>query len=211
MMIKTFKNNFEYIDFITSVQLTDNEVMCSNFIPSSFFPKDIIDYFFDKKESIPEHKLASEKLWNYGKQQQLKLKESKIKFAFEFDSFNKFLEFGLVHEASKNFETSLSTRIAVVEKMISVIDNIFLITEPTPFVFRLIPTETVIIDVDRNKTSQTIQGIVIQDKNLYDNFYDEFNRLTDLSEKLIPKTKLLDELVKAKQTLKNGTKTRLKI
>lgn len=210
-MIKAFKNNFEYIDFITSIGPTDNEVMCTNFIPSLFFPKDIIDYYFNKKDYIPEHKLASEKLWNYGKQQQMKLKENKLKFAFEFDSFNTFLENGIVHESSKNFETSLTTRISVIDKMITFIDNIFLITEPTPFVFRLIPSDTVIIDVDRNKSSQTIQGMVIQDKALYENFHTEFIRLIELSQKSIPKTKLLDALFKAKQTLKNGTKTRLKI
>ena len=181
--------------------------MCSNFIPSAFFPKDIIDYFFDKKDFLKEHKLASEKLWKHGKLVQGKLKLQKMKVAFELTSLNIFLGKGLVHEAITNFEVSLLTRISVVEMMIQYIDSVVLIVEPTPFVFRLIPPNTVIIDVDRNKSSQTIQGIVIENETVFANFQSEFNRLVSVSEKLIDKNVLISELNKAKQTLRNGIKT----
>ena len=91
-MIKTFKNNFDYIDYITANEITEGEIICSNFVPSAFFPKDIIDYFFDKKEHIEKHKLAADKLWQYGRGVLKNLKAGKIQIGIELHSFKIFIE-----------------------------------------------------------------------------------------------------------------------
>ncbi len=209
-MIKTFKTNIDYINFITSNKIIHGEIICSNFIPSAFFPKDIIAYFFNKKEHIDEYAIAADKLWRYGKNILTNLKEGKIQIAMEYQSLKMFVEQGIVHEATKNFESSLSTRIYVVETILKYLNQIYFLPEPTPFVFKLIPYETVIIDVDRNKTEQTIQGMVIVDKNIFRDFNNEFNRLKKSSLK-IDKQKLRKTLIQAKATLKLGSRTILHI
>ena len=208
-MIRTFKTNFDYIDFITSMEIVSGEVICSNFVPSAFFPKEVIDYFFDKKEHIEEHKIASNKLWQYGKSVLNNLKNERIQIGIELHSFKTFIEKGIVHEATKNFETSLATRIKVLDTILFHLNHIYFLPEPTPYVFRLIPHETVIIDVDRNKTEQTIQGILVQDKQLYQDFKEEFNRLKKCSINNVNKVKLRKTLLKARTTLKLGVQTKL--
>lgn len=88
-MIKAFKTNSDYIDFITSNEIKHGEVVCSNFVQAHFFPKDIIDYFFNKKEYIENHKTAADKLWKHGKSVLKNLKEEKIQIGIEFYSFKK--------------------------------------------------------------------------------------------------------------------------
>ena len=210
-MIRTFKNNFDYIDFITAKEIKDGEIFCSNFVPSAFFPRDIIDFYFDKKEHIEKHKIATDKLWLYGKSVMKNLKEGKIQICIEFHSFKKFIEKGVVHEATENFEASLSTRIQVIDSILNHFNNIYFLPEPTPFVFRLIPKDIVVIDVDRNKTEQTIQGIVIQDTQIYIDFMEEFERLKKSSIAKLNKEKIRKTLTEAKITLKAGTQTTLHI
>lgn len=123
----------------------------------------------------------------------------------------KFIEKGIVHEATESFETSLSIRIQVIDTILAHLTNIYFLPEPTPYVFRLIPDETVVIDVDRNKTEQTIQGMVIQDKQLYFDFMNEFERLKKCSLCNINKEKLSETLIRARTTLKSGVKTTLSL
>lgn len=208
--INIFKNNFDYIEYITSLPLRDDEVICSNFIPSAFFQKDVIDYFFQKKEYLDNHKLASEKLWNYGKNILKYLKKGKIQIGIEFNSLNNFIEKGIVHEATPNFETSLATRIQVIDTFLNFFENIYFIPEPIPYVFRLIPTNKIILDVDRNKTEQSIQGILIQDNQAYNDFKDEFERLKRCSINLIDKEKLKKLLIVTKLKLSSGVIVNLK-
>ena len=103
-MIRTFKTNFDYIDFITSKKTEHGEIICSNFVPSAFFPKEIIDYFFNKKEHIEEHKIVADKLWQYGKSVLKNLKEGRIEIGIELHSFKKFVEKAIVNEESESFQ-----------------------------------------------------------------------------------------------------------
>lgn len=210
-MIKTFKNNFDYIDYITANEITEGEIICSNFVPSAFFPKDIIDYFFDKKEHIEKHKLAADKLWQYGRGVLKNLKAGKIQIGIELHSFKIFIERGLVHEATQNFESSLSTRLKVIDTILNHLDHIYFLPEPTPYVFRLMPYDIVVIDVDRNKTEQTIQGMVIQDKQFYLDFKQEFERLKKCSIEKVNKDSIRKTLIEAKTTLKTGSQTTIRI
>ncbi len=210
-MVRTFKNNFEYINFITSNKLLDDEIICSNFLPSAFFPKEIIDYFFDKKEHIDKHKIASDMLWHYGKHILKKLDIGKMQIGIEFNSLKIFLEKGIVHKATHNFETSLAARIYVIDKIILFLDYIYFFPEPIPYIFRLIPNDLVILDVDNNKTEQTIQGIFIKDKQVFDDFKNEFERLKKNSINLINKNNIRKSLIDAKVTLKSGAITKLQI
>lgn len=203
-MIKSFTNNFDYIDFITKNELKKGEVFCLNFLPSAFFPKDIIDYYFDKKDHIEGHRQASDKLWRYGREVITCLKSKQIEIAIEFSSLKKFIEKGIVHEAISNFEVSIATKISVIENLISCFESITFLSQPTPFVFRLIPEDTIIIDVDRNISEQTIQGLFLQDKTTYLNFRKEFERLKKQSSIDIDKDKLKNSLSKAISILRTG-------
>jgi hypothetical protein len=203
-MIRTFRNNFDYIEYITSFDPQKGEVFCYNYIPSAFFPKDILDFYFDKKEYIEKHSMASELLWQFGKKFIRNLQCGNLEIAIEFDSFARFIETGVIHEATENFEISFSSRIKVIDNIIKYLDCIYFLPEPTPFIFRLIPLDTVIIDVKKNKASQTIQGIAIQDRAVYLDFMDEFIRLKETSKSKVSKGKLLESLECAKRNIKSG-------
>lgn len=203
-MIKVFKNNFEYIACLTSAEIKEGEVFCSNFIPSAFFPKDVIDYFFDKKEHISEHRLASDKLWKFGKLYLKELKKTKVYLAIEFSAIKTFVEAGLVHKATKNFEASLSTRQQVIDNILYHFENINFLIEPTPYIFRLIPPDVILLDVDNNKTEQTVQGLYLEDKSAYEDFKSEFNRLLYASSLEFNKDLFRRELIEAKSKLKAG-------
>ncbi|MGD8782049.1 MAG: hypothetical protein PVH88_24185 [Ignavibacteria bacterium] len=203
-MIRIFKNNYDYVDFITSKKIIVGEIFCSNFIPSTFFPKDVIDYYFNKKEPLEKHKQVAEKLWKFGKSQLQMLAENKISLCFEMHSLKRMIEKGVIHEASSNFEVSLSIRIKVIDNIIKYLNKIDILMEPTPFVFRLIPPDNLILDVDRNKSEQTVQGLLIEDISAYKDFKNEFNRLVTKSHNLLSKELLSKELIDAKNYLQNG-------
>jgi hypothetical protein len=207
-MIHIFKDNYSYINYITKNEIICNEIFCTNFIPSAFFPKDIINYYFEKKDHIAQHKEASEKLWSYGCNVLKSLKQNKMEIGIEFDSIIQFIENSIVHKAFKKYEVSLPIKILILENLIEYSDNIYFFSEPVPFIYRLIPPDIIVIDVDSNLAQQKIQGIKLQDKFAYDDFFNEFSRLKATSHN---KDKILSILDESKMELKGGIRPKIKI
>jgi hypothetical protein len=207
-MVHIFRDNYSYIDYITKNGIVSNEIFCTSFIPSAFFSKDVIDYYFAKKDHIAQHKEASEKLWQYGRNVLKALKQNNMEIGIEFDCIIQFIENSIVHKASKKFEASLPTKISIIENLIEYSDNIYFFSEPIPFIYRLIPPDIVIIDVDSNLAQQTIQGIKLQDQFAYNDFFSEFSRLKTTS---YDKVKILSILNEAKMKLKGGVRPKITI
>jgi hypothetical protein len=210
-MVEVIKDSFEYIRIITSQDIKTGEVYCLNFLPSALFPKDIINYFYHKKDYIEKHDKASVKLWNYGKKQLKKLEQEEVTIGVELKALQVFISNGIVHEASPNFEVSLSIRIDAIDQIIRNINNVFFIPEPIPYTFRLIPPNTIILDVAKNTSSQLIQGIQITDDQAYKDFQKEFERLQQISSNRINKSDLANKLIDAKSKLSSGFKAELDI
>ncbi|MDZ7719423.1 MAG: hypothetical protein U5K72_11460 [Balneolaceae bacterium] len=140
-MVKVIKDSFEYIQIITSQDIKTGEVYCLNFLPSALFPKDTINYFYHKKDYIDQHNKASERLWTHGKKQIKKIEQDEITIGVELKSLQTFISKGIVHEASPNFEVSLSIRIEAIDQIINNIKNFFFIPEPIPYTFSISPPE----------------------------------------------------------------------
>ncbi len=204
-MITVFQTNSEYIRHIAHRDVVDGEVLCLDFLPSAFFPKDYLDYFFERKEHIEDHKEAAQLLWRSGKQYLKLLRTGRVQLGIELEAISLFLERGVIHRATSGFEATPAIRMSVLETILGYYNNLAFIVEPIPFIFRLVPPDEVILDVERNKTEQTIQGLSIKDRSSYDAFAAEYSRLKANGARTIHRDVLHAALLSAKGRIASGT------
>ena len=179
-MVKIFDNNQDYINCYTALDINSGGVICTSYLPSAFFQKDVIDYYFSKKEPLNTHHQAADDLWDYGKKVIKGVKTGSIQLCIELEGITNFIEKGIVHQASQNFEVSFPTRLHVLEQLLVVADKIVVSNEPLPYVFRLVPNSIILIDVRFNRSSQLIQGMLIDDLPAYQSFALEFDRIKSM-------------------------------
>jgi hypothetical protein len=169
----------EYVGFLTALPIKDGEAYCVNFLPSALFPKHSIHTFFDRVEVGSKPDVLSSNLWSYGKQVMRAVEKGSIRICIEAKAINNFCTRGYVHEASPKFEVGFAVRVQALHnlKRMATANGVMLIHGPIPYVFRLRPPSGVLLDVAHNVAEQRIQGLWIEDDNVYKAFEEEFIRL----------------------------------
>jgi len=178
-MSRVFKTANEYILFLKNLPFNDGEIVCTSFLPSALFQKDIIAFFFKKRVALDDAQSASQMLWDYGKQLRRAVSEGIAHLYIEERAIAQFCEKGIVHDAYPDYEVGFSTRAIVLNtlKNITETGNVAVVKGPLPYIFRLHRPTGVLIDVINNTLEQTIQGIWIEEKGIVDAFFNEAQRL----------------------------------
>ena len=143
-------------------------------------------------------------LWKFGRRMLSDLGQGRIRIAVEYSALRAFVERGVVHKASSNFEATIATRISVLNTFLKLMDSIYFLPEPAPYIFRLTPPDRIIIDVDNNNVGQTVQGLTFNDSSSYVAFAEEFDRLAQASRLAYPLEAIIASLRNVRDNLTKG-------
>lgn len=178
-MVRVFETNEEFVLFMCGLPVAIQEVFCTNYLPSSLFPKDTIRLFFERINVEQHYGVIASNLWEYGKRQRQAYLQGKATLCIDQSSLSSLCLSGRVHQASPQFEVSYAVRIHVLRLLqrIANANSLVVTNGPIPFVFKLYPPSGVLIDVNQNVTAQNVQGIWIDDIDAYRSFVKEFGRL----------------------------------
>lgn len=202
--MQTFRSMDEYVRYVTTGKIVPGEVFCLSFIPSAFFPKEVVQYFFERKDAINSYRELASRLSTFGRQVIGALERKEIRIAIEYSALKTFVDTGVVHKAKPNFQATVPTRLHVLEHILAWLDNIYILSEPAPFTFRLTPPNRVVIDVDSNVTSQTIQGLAFCDLQAFGAFSEEFERLAVSSRVFFPVASMADTIARTRDAFLRG-------
>ncbi len=203
-MTKVFNSNPVYISFLTTLPLSTEEKMCLSFFPSAFFPKDQIAYYFESKDPVEDVEKSVESLWQYGRSIMHAFKKGHLELCLEMTALRRLCSAGIVHGATPRYEISFAVRVHVLEQLLKVINYVYLVDEPLPYIFRLTSPDSVLMDVKDNINVQLIQGIYLKDTEAYKCFLSEFNRLKETSHYRMSKPNIINELNSAIISLRDG-------
>ncbi len=204
-MIKVFETNEEFVSFMVTLPTHVGEIFCTNYLPSSLFPKDTISLYFERIDPEERHNLITSQLWQHGKHQLQAYLKGQATLCIEIGTLHALCFTGKIHEQLPQFEVSYSVRVYVLEVLSRVVQaqSLIVTREPIPYIFRLCPPSGVLLDVARNVARQKVQGIWIDDLNAYGSFAKEFERLKAEAASINDET--LDAQIKtAIERLKSG-------
>jgi len=178
-MIQVFSTMADYVNFMSGLPFLPGESLSTSYIPSAFFPKDSIAYYFEHREVTSEAHEIVEKLWQHGKALLKALQVGKASLCIEGSALDALCSAGRVHEATPGFEVAFAARVHVLERLWKVYERgrLAFSQTPTPFVFRLHPPAGVLIDVTHNIPCQLVQGLWINETSVFQAFALEFERL----------------------------------
>lgn len=205
-MVKAFESTEDYVDFLTKLPILEGEAFCLSFLPSSLFPKDSVQIFFERVEITNKPNSISSQLWDYGKRFMRAVESGQAELCVDKMALGNLCEKGIVHEASPNFEVSFAVRVQVLKNLLKMIkaNKVFVIEGPVPYVFRLHSPSGVLLDVTKNTAEQRIQGLWIEDIEVFKAFQKEFTRLKSTATSYGQGTALQAQITQAISCLKNG-------
>lgn len=205
-MTRAFGSMSDYVDFLTSLPITRGELICTSYIPSAFFPKDAVAYYFERSDATPGARVITEKLWGYGKALMKCLEAGEVSLCLENEALQRLCYQGVVHEVVPRFEVAFAARVHVLKRLKRACAHgrVALATSPSPFVFRLHPPSGVLLDVTHNLASQLVQGLWVDDPSVYEVFSREYERLTQTSAFTPSSNDLSNQIDRAIQSLRDG-------
>jgi hypothetical protein len=179
-MDRVFSSVLDYVKYISALPIGAGEYFCYSFLPSAFFPKHIIDDYFGNIEALPHHKEIADLLWGCRRRSLRAFREGTLSVVIEHWALQRFIVDGIVHEARPEFQVSFAVRVQVLEEILRSPScaNVIVTREFLPYGYRLHTPDTVVLDVQRNVSSQSIQGLLITDTNVFDAFLAETIRLS---------------------------------
>ena len=133
-MVKAFESIEDYVNFLTELPIQEGEVFCLSTLPSSLFPKDSLNIFFERIEATTKPDKISSQLWDYGRRIMKSVENGCVKICIDKMALNNLCEKGIVHEASLDFEVSFAVRVHVLKNLLKMakVDGIVVIEGPVP-------------------------------------------------------------------------------
>lgn len=179
MTVSTFKSMQEFINCISKTDFAPGEKYATSVMPSALFSKHYLTDFFSVFDRYPHGKEMASELWEYGRRFLSALRKGDLTICLEWVSLENFVIRGLVHSSNLDFEVSFAERVHVLRTLRPfVASQSCLFTDSVPpYLFRLHPPHSVILDIERNYPDQSIQGLLIEEPETYSNFETEFERL----------------------------------
>jgi len=179
-MDRVFSSVLDYVKYVAALPVCGGEYFCYSFIPSAFFPKHIVDDYFGNIEALPHHKKIADLLWGCRRRTLRAYREGTLCVVLEQWALQRFIVDGLVHEARPQFQVGFPVRAHVLKELRTSPDgmNLMVTCEFLPYGYRLHAPDTVVLDVQRNVSTQSIQGLLITDTNVFNAFLAETIRLS---------------------------------
>lgn len=178
-MSKAFTTAAQYIEFLKLLPFAEGEVICTSFLPSALFQKDVISVFYQRREALQDARWATQMLWEYGKRLRRAVADGVVHLCIEERAVEQFCRKGIVHDGYPEYEVSFSTRAAVLKTLQKIANSgkVFVVRGPLPYIFRLHRPEGVLLDVTNNTIEQRVQGLWIEEESIVKAFGEEADRL----------------------------------
>lgn len=201
-MIKIFHAVGEYVSHIEAIEeLCSQTLVATSYLPSHLFQKDTIARYFalqssDKKQS----RQIAESLWRRGQRIHACSKSANYHEIYEWEAFECFCNRGIVHRQESAFRVTPKEVVGALRNLRKLVVGsscyrVAFTKEVLPFVFIIKEAGGVTIDVRNNFGYQRIQGMLLDDQEIYVEFESEFHRLWSEAELRDPKA-ILDLIEK---------------
>lgn len=194
-MIITYRKSMHYFKDEKDHVFLNGEVFCTKSIPKFFFTN--LEYLLEKSENM---KYGSGKDYyfqdNYESGLLNALINKQISFIIEFNALIHFFELKLDYFSEKSILVSKVEKIRVLENIMQNLGNILFCKETVPFVFRLIPSDVVILESEKFNSNQYLYGIKIRDRITFLEFYLEYERLKKNCYQSIEIKKIIENRIK---------------
>lgn len=184
MTVRIIHTLDDYVRHITELESNSRTTMiASSFISSHLFDKATVARFFARDRAVAVHaRPITDSLWLRRRRIRGHLLNSSYFELFEMDALLEFCRSGIVHRQDPTFSATPKEIVRVLQCLIDLLltyesYQVGLCREVLPFIFILKRGEMVTLDVRNNFGYQRIQGLVLEDKDIAEEFEVEFWRI----------------------------------